>query len=86
MYAGVTSPRHTLYIFRAFQERGMIRMDSNKIYIINWKKRQETLLTGAERTKRWRIKINKKSQMKQKSDANVTVDKNRREEIRRDKI
>ena len=51
---------HTSGILKKFEKLGMITIDNDddnaKITILNWKKRQETSLTGYERIKRYREK------------------------------
>lgn len=68
-------------VLEKFKKLGMIKIDDKKIEILNWKKRQDSYLTGAERVKRFREK--------KKRNVNVTdkgYDVNaRREENRIDK-
>src|SRR3990167_4802030 len=56
----------------------MIQLDNGKITLLNWRKRQETNLTGYERVKKYR-------QKKQNDNAMITSDKNRIDKIRIDK-
>jgi hypothetical protein len=60
---------HTKGVLEVFVSLGMIAI-GEEIVIKNWKKRQETYLTGAERTERYRLK--KASQKRHTSDEEVT--------------
>ncbi len=54
----------TVGVLKKFEELNMIKISDGTITILNWGKRQESYLTGAERQKRYRDK--------KKSDAKVT--------------
>lgn len=57
-YSGI-SPRHeeweqTKGVMKQFEDRGMIEIKEGKIIIKNWRKRQESYMTAAERQKKYR--------------------------------
>lgn len=70
-------------VLKKFESLGMIVTRDNKIQLKNWKKRQETMLTGAERSRRYREK------QRDEGDSSVTQPRDesnaRREENRIDK-
>lgn len=76
-------------VLEKFQTMEMIAIKDGQITIKNWRKRQESMLTGAERTQRYRNRQRHTSdepvtQNSHKSDARIEenrIDKNRIEEI-----
>ncbi len=67
----------TVGIYDHFKKLRMVEIQEEKIIIINWKKRQESNLTGYERVKRHREK-------KRNDNAMITLDKNRIEKNRKE--
>jgi hypothetical protein len=49
---------NTIGVLKKLEKLQMITLDNEVITISNWKKRQETNLTGYERVKKWRKKQN----------------------------
>lgn len=68
-------------VFTHFRELGMIAIFEGKIRIRNWKKRQETYLTDAERAQRYR----EKQKQRDGRVTKVTLEENRIEENRIEK-
>jgi hypothetical protein len=75
--------KNTVGVLDKFEKMGMITQKDGQIALRNWKKRQEMMLTGAERTRRYRERL------RNKSDDRVTEESHgsdaRREENRIDK-
>ena len=74
--------RETEGVLEKLKKLKMIRIDNGGIMIINWKKRQETNLTGYERVKRYR----ERKRNETSDNAKITLDKIREEKIREEKI
>ncbi len=74
-------------VSQKFKTMRMIEIKGEIIEIVNWKKRQDSFLTGAERTAKYRAKIKKdvKSHPRHERDAEVTLEQNRIEENRKEK-
>src|SRR3990167_5181379 len=67
-------------VLKRLEEKGMISYESNELIVTNYKKRQETNLTNAERQARFREKKKTPSY-----GSNARVEESRVEETRRDK-
>lgn len=68
----------TVGVLGRFQERNMLTVKDGVIHITNWQKRQESNLSESERSKNYR----ERHKPRDDRHANVTLDKNREEEIR----
>ena len=74
-------------VLKKLEKLGMISLSDNEIEVKNWRKRQEMLLTGAERSKRWRDtqRVNRNGEVTKKSVVrNARIEENRIEENRID--
>lgn len=86
--AGI-SPTHddwdyTKGVLKKLEKLKMITIDDDKITICNWDKRQDSFLTDAERSKKYRDKA-KSHEPRDERHAEVTLDKIRVDKSREDK-
>lgn len=78
-----------LGVLHKFNNMEMIEMDDDgTIRIKNWRKRQETALTAAERSKTYRERLKQAERHENVTErvTNVTLEENRREENRKEDI
>lgn len=73
--------KNTIGVLDHLQELGMLQQSNGTITLTNWKKRQETFLTNAERQARFRDKQKSNAEVTpQRNKSNARIEENRIEE------